>query len=397
MSLFREKQNSPRKHFLGKAFPLLLGVLGGILTARYIDTLTLSGTVSSFGLFVVLLFGMSAAYYFHIFIHEAGHLLFGLLTGYKFVSFRILSFMLSKENGKIRIRRYSLAGTGGQCLMAPPDMNDGRIPFVLYNLGGSIANAIVGGLFLIVYFLCANTSSVFLTLLLLLFAITGFLIAAMNGIPMRYRLADNDGYNSVSMSKSDDALHAFWIQMKVAELRARGLCLLDMPAEWFTIPTDEAMKNGMVATRCVLACNRLMDAEKFQEADALMSHLIEIDSGMIGLHRGLLICDRIYVELIGENRRDVIDEMLTEKQINFMKSMKRFSSVLRTEYAIALRFKRDRAEAELIKDQFEKLAKTHPDPNEIAAERTLMQIAEQKAESESPFLFSSQPWRRESF
>lgn len=56
MSLFREKQNSPRKHFLGKAFPLLLGVLGGILMARYIDALTLSGTVSSFGLFVALLF-----------------------------------------------------------------------------------------------------------------------------------------------------------------------------------------------------------------------------------------------------------------------------------------------------------------------------------------------------
>ena len=60
-------------------------------------------------------------------IHEAGHLVFGLLSGYRFSSFRVFSFMWVKEKGRVKLCRYSLAGTGGQCIMCPPDMKDGKI------------------------------------------------------------------------------------------------------------------------------------------------------------------------------------------------------------------------------------------------------------------------------
>ena len=151
-----------------------------------------------------------------------------------------------------------------------------------------------------------------------------------------------------------------------------------MPAEWFTVPTDEAMKNSMVATRGVFACNRLMDEEKFEEADALMAHLLEIESGIVGLHHDLLMCDRIYVELIGENRSEVIEDMMTKEQIKFMKAMKRFPSVLRTQYSIALLMEKDVAKAETIRREFEKVAKSYPYSHEIDSERDLMRIAERK-------------------
>ena len=76
-------------------------------------------------------------------IHEAGHLVFGLMSGYQYCSFRIGSFMWIKQDGKMRVKRFSLAGTGGQCLMAPPDLVDGKMPYVLYNMGGCLANLIV--------------------------------------------------------------------------------------------------------------------------------------------------------------------------------------------------------------------------------------------------------------
>ena len=82
-------------------------------------------------------------YFVQVVVHEAGHLVFGLLTGYQFSSFRIGSFMWVKLEGKLKLKRYSLAGTGGQCLMAPPEMVDGKVPYVLYNLGGCLANLIV--------------------------------------------------------------------------------------------------------------------------------------------------------------------------------------------------------------------------------------------------------------
>ena len=94
---------------------------------------------------------LAAAYFIQMVIHEAGHLVFGLFTGYKFLSFRIGSLMLIKDGEKFSFRRFSIAGTGGQCLMAPPDMTDGRFPFVLYNLGGVIMNLIATAAFFLLW------------------------------------------------------------------------------------------------------------------------------------------------------------------------------------------------------------------------------------------------------
>ena len=71
---------------------------------------------------VVVYISFLLSYFLQIVVHEAGHLVFGLLTGYQYSSFRIGSFMWVKLDGKIRLKRYSMSGTGGQCLMAPPDM-----------------------------------------------------------------------------------------------------------------------------------------------------------------------------------------------------------------------------------------------------------------------------------
>ena len=82
-------------------------------------------------------------YILHIFIHEGGHLIFGLLSGYEFVSFRVGSFVLIREDGKFRFKRYNIPGTAGQCLMMPPEKKEGSFPFILYNLGGALTNIIV--------------------------------------------------------------------------------------------------------------------------------------------------------------------------------------------------------------------------------------------------------------
>jgi len=309
-------------------------------------------------------------------LHEAGHLVFGLMTGYRFSSFRILSFMWVKENDKIKLRRLSLAGTGGQCLMTPPEFNDGKFPFALYNLGGSIINTIIGALFLIAYILFSDVP--FLSPLLLIFAIVGFLIAMMNGIPMRMGTVDNDGYNAFALKNNREAAESFWLQLKVVEQSSKGVRLKDMPSEWFRVPSDEGMKNSMTAVRGVFACNRLMDAEKFDEADRLMEHMLTIDSGMVDLHRNLLICDRIYIELIGENRSEVIETMLTKEQKKFMLAMKRFPSVIRTEYAIALLHDKDSSKAEGILTEFEKQSRSYPYPHEVDSERDLIKIARNK-------------------
>lgn len=84
--------------------------------------------------------GLAVAAILQIAIHEAGHVVFGLLSGYRFLSYRLLNLHWQKVDGKLKLFHHSLAGTAGQALMLPPQPVNGKIPYVLYNLGGGLAN-----------------------------------------------------------------------------------------------------------------------------------------------------------------------------------------------------------------------------------------------------------------
>ena len=65
--------------------------------------------------------GLFVGSFLQLIVHEAGHLVCGLITGYKFVSFRVFSYTLYKEDDKCKVKKFSLSGTAGQCLLSPPD------------------------------------------------------------------------------------------------------------------------------------------------------------------------------------------------------------------------------------------------------------------------------------
>ena len=374
-----KKKSKICSHIASISFFTFMGVVLGLGMISFLEWQLPEGIASSekaYRICAMLVF-LYLSWFIHIVIHESGHLIGGLLSGYTFSSFRIGSFMLLKENGKLVSKRLKIAGTGGQCLMAPPEMVNDKFPVVLYNMGGSVMNLVVSLLFIPVLIAAPKGG---------LFALFSFLMIGMgvisglgNGIPLHTKTVDNDGYNAISLGKSKDAMRAFWLQMKMNEQLSKGLRLKDMPDEWFEIPSDEAMKNNLVAAIGVNVGNRLMDQHRFEEADALMAHILKIESGMIGLHRNLVICDRMYHELIHENRPEVVASLYTKEQQKFMKAMRTFPSVIRTEYAYALLVEKDQGKAAKAMEAFEKVAKTYPYPNDINSERELIQIAEEKA------------------
>lgn len=125
-----------------------LGFAIGAFSATYLKDF-MDVHVKSNNVFVELLkvYGLILIFFvgflIHIVIHETGHLIFGLMTGYSFVSFRIGSFTLIKENNKLKHKKFNIPGTAGQCLMMPSDLKDGKFPFVIYNFGGVIMNLVV--------------------------------------------------------------------------------------------------------------------------------------------------------------------------------------------------------------------------------------------------------------
>lgn len=376
MSDTNDRKTGIIRRILPMLFFILIGIACGLLIVEYFGTIQLEGR-SVIGMFLLLalyLIGMYGAILLQIIIHEAGHLLFGRLTGYGFSSFRVGSFMWVKDGKAIRFRRFSLMGTGGQCLLIPPEMKDGKCPYVLCNLGGSITNLASALLFFGLAQIAGNTGM--LSALLMMLAAVGAVFALMNGIPMRFGTMDNDGYNALSLGKDKEALRSFWIQMKVSEQIASGARLKGMPDEWFAVPSENSMKNSMTAVMGVFACNRLMDQMRLEEAQQTMDKLLQMDTGIVGLHRNLMAVDQIYCELVGENRWDRLNSMLDKRQKKFMKAMKNFPSVLRTEYTYARLAEKDDAKAADIQASFEIVAGKYPYPGDIDAERELMAYAD---------------------
>lgn len=372
MSKERKKQKN-LEQFIAVLFFLSVGVVCGWCIGRYLGKSEIT-SIEKITSFIVLIALMYFAIFIQIVFHELGHLIFALLSGYKFSSIRIMNIMLIKESGSLKLRILTVAGTGGQVLMVPPEMKNGRFPVVLYNLGGSIINILTGLVSIYLHFKTLHMPH--FSLLFIFLASSGIVIALINGIPMRMGIIDNDGYNALTLARNKESRRSFWLQLKINEKLANGVRLKDMPDEWFEVPGDEEMKNSMMAVIGVLACNRLMDEHKFDEASKLMERLLKVESSIVGLHKSLLVCDRVFCELIKGNQ-DVVDEMLDARQRKIMNAMRKFPTVVRTWYVHALLVERDMNKAKEIRKQFDKHTKYYPYPVEIESELELIEIANQ--------------------
>ena len=370
-----DKLKKMKKYAAPSAMLVVYGLLG-ILCGRIAGDAAIQ-TGGGFVQMLLLLFaGVYLSMLIHITLHEAGHMVFGLMTGYKFVSFRIGSFVLQRtQEGKYTFGHSPLPGAAGQCLMSPPELKNGKIPFALYNLGGVIMNGLVSLIALAAATACEAPAA---AALLKICALVGLILGAMNGIPLRLGAADNDGYNILSMKRSGEAVRSLWVQLKIAEQNAWGVRLKDMPEEWFTMPPRTEMKNSLCAALAVFHCSRLMDELKFGEARTAMKNVFRMKHGMVGLHAASMKIDMVCCALMLGEEKEAAGLMKNNQVRKIMKAMKTNIGVIRTEYAMALLAEGDTDRAEKLLSQFERAAKTWPSAADVEGEREIIACIQKK-------------------
>lgn len=345
---------------------LLMALGCGIITAR-----TMDGIDGSFvQMLMLVLVGVYGSLLIHIVLHEAGHMIFGMLTGYKFRSFRVASFVWQRTaEGKVRFGVSPLPGAAGQCLMSPPEMKDGTMPFFWYNLGGALMNIVIS---LVCLMAMIFVSQPVAYALLAMCALVGLVTAATNGVPMRVGAVDNDGYNILSMRRSPEAVRSLWVQLKVAGQNAQGVRLRDMPEEWFSMPSRAAMKNSLCAAVGVFRCGRLLDQMRIEEALIAMQSMMRQGAGMAGLHRASMKMDMACCELLLDRGREAAEKTLDQNTRKLMRAMKNHLSAIRTEYLLALLGEGDERKAEEILARFEKAAEKWPSAADVESEREMI-------------------------
>jgi len=343
--------------------PLLVAIC---MLSSYASKHWLIGT-TNFGIGVFLMIQLSVlliSFLLHIFIHEIGHLIFGLISGYRFSSFRIFSVTLLRANDQWKLRRYKIPGTAGQCLMALPTGE--QTPFVLYNAGGILANLIAGAF--MSYFALTYHNVVEIVFPVWIFVIIGVLFVLINLLPLPND-SPNDGTNIRSMLKSDNEKRAFRSQLLINEQLTNGKSLSDMPNEWFEFPENTDWTAPLCAGMASIITDRLAESGNYDRAKEWCLPLIR-NSDVPLLFRNTMQLTAILCEMAEHGWSDTCIEWFQGNFAKYVKSAKLPAQLLLLyEREKAIGGKPNRIDAYL--KAFEKSCKYYPYFSEVATIRDL--------------------------
>ena len=347
---------------------LLLGFFGGFLLGEKMEKSSLSFEMSIFTI-VLYIFIFYFAFIIQIIIHEAGHLIFGLLSGYEFISFRVGSITIVKDQGKFKLKKFKIKGTGGQCLMMPKTNNYEEINYVLYNLGGILMNFIASIICLLILMLVDTNQ--YIKVMLSEFILIGVICVISNGIPMKLGGISNDGYNTMSISRDKFIKYCFYIQLKVNGLLSKGMRVKDMPIEWFNVKEGADLNNPLVTFLKIMEANYYQDKLDFNLAKECYENILDNAPNIIKLYENEIKCELLFYEILNGNMEKV-DELYTKELRNYIKITDCYISRKRLMYVYNLIVLKDKKKADKVLGEFEKLKNSYPIKGDIESEEEIM-------------------------
>lgn len=360
-ALERDKKKALKRLWLTVPVGIAVGVAAGILENVWEDF-----SFPSLWAVIPLFF---LAYLTEVAIHEAGHLVCGLLSGYRFVSYRILTFAFYKKEGKLRFGRYAVPGTAGQCLMAPPSFDAEQVPYRLFHMGGVIFDSISFAVHLLLFvFVPVEWLRFYFGLL----AFIALVFALSNGIPMTVGVA-NDGKNLRDMSRSPKAREAACRQLLLLEEMARGTRYKDMPEELFPIYTGEN-DSHLTASQTHMALQRMMEKGEFAEAKALILRILTETAELPAAYMNAYLFDLWYLEMMGEHRTAIV-EMLKNELADFSKRQKNSVQVIRCTLTYQYLYVGNMTEIRAARARLDRLGKSYVFKGDLAFENQLIDNA----------------------
>lgn len=271
---------------------LLVGGMAGAIIliplAVWITDMSLAEAVKSvftddLPIIATIIVSLLIAFILHIIIHEGGHLVAGLLTGYRFVSFRFLSYTLISKDGRLQWRNYDLAGTGGQCLMTPPDKPVDQIDTRWYNAGGVLANIITA--LLAIVLIWAFDMPKWLNVALAMMALVGIMMALTNGIPMKLGGVANDGSNLFQLEKDLPTKQCFCTILEANARNQKGEPFDQMPDRLFELPQPLDWENSMHVGAIFPAVTRMLALHQWEETHQLLTEACDNKDDMLVLYQ----------------------------------------------------------------------------------------------------------------
>ncbi|MDE7109248.1 MAG: hypothetical protein K2O49_04695 [Muribaculaceae bacterium] len=324
---------------------LIISLFTDMSLSQFIDKLTALDFMETVMAFLAGIFFFMISFIILIPIHEAGHLIAGLLSGYKFVSFRIFNFVLIKEDGHYRLKRFGIAGTGGQCLLEPPSVPLDRLPVFWYNAGGVLANIVV---FILVLPLMWVDMAPLIKEFVFMFLLIDALIILLNGIPMQLGGVGNDGYNLILLRRSRLCRAALACQLRTNSLIQQGLRPRDLPGDLFPYPDEIDYHNPLEVSIPIMKSGIYIDEGKNYDALRIYENLYSHKNEIMPLYVQEIACELIWLRLLAGDKEGAM-ALLDPEMKKYLESNRRMmSSKERILCAVALLIENDREKADTI-------------------------------------------------
>ena len=337
---------------------IIFALGGGWLGFSYINQVSAQAGGGFLWILEVILVTIAAAaisLYLNIILHEAGHLLGGLLTGYRFTAFCVFNLAVIKENGKLTVKKRGAPGTSGLCLLSPPDLKNGTYPFKLFAGSGFLVNFLLSaGSFCLFYYLAGVAG--FWARAFLVSGIVGAYLSLINFLPLNTGAVLSDGYVLFNLGKEKNTTtrRGCWSLSRINALSAEGVRPRDIPTELFDWVDIDDISNIFVLATALNRYNYLLDKQEMNQARTLMQVLCDSPYNVSKMQKMSCYCELLFHELIGECRQEEIDRLYTKELRVHIKATHSQTDVQRIMYAYARLALKDAALAKEYLDLFDK-------------------------------------------
>ncbi|MFC6464890.1 hypothetical protein ACFP65_07905 [Marinilactibacillus sp. GCM10026970] len=268
---------------------------------------------------VSLFLGITVFIYFlHISIHELGHLIAGLISGYRLNWIRILNIVLYKKKGKYEIRYQPFPGLIGQCSMRPPEDLESA-PFVLYHLGGIIANAVSSGL--VSVFLMSSLPE-FVRSGILIFCATGVLIVVANLVPF----GSNDGKNIWNGLKSTNRRIQLNYILQISTDMMEGATFTELE-KYIYYNNEEPLTDPYNVAMILLDVNRYEEKYAFQQAKNCLMPLVKNIDKVQHAHKKVVLAEYLFLSLMCSPEDKEIENFMENKWLKVYLSLKQTDTI----------------------------------------------------------------------
>lgn len=346
---------------------ILIGAAGGVVMARFADKLESAGAGFTTAMIVILVW-FYLAYFIELIIHEAGHMVMGMLTGYEFLSFRVGNFTIVKENGRLTRKKFSIPGTAGQCLLKPKECEDPENqPFFWYHFGGIFFNLLTGAAALIPAVLSNNT---YIAAAAVLFAAAAFMIAVINGVPIKINGMPNDGRNIMTLMKEPAARTAVYKNFLANAKLYSGERMENLPELVFGTEEEKKTEHGTALT--LTEGTFYMYRRQFERAEEIFRAVAEDENAVLVYYMEAK-CELLFCMIMRGAEREEIDGIYDKELQKYIKSTgKVMITRKRLMYAYYLLAEKSPEKAAAEYEAALKMEKTYPSRGEYLSETELI-------------------------